>query len=67
MAQERVRFFGATCGCVVAESKAEALEAGECLEIEFEEIPAVTDLQKTQFRMHPDSAMNFRKYWSGKN
>ena len=46
LAQERVRFVGQPVAVVVAESKAEALEAGECLEIEFEEIPAVTDLQK---------------------
>ena len=46
LAQEKVRFVGQPVAVVVAESKAEALEAGECLEIEYEEIPAVTDLQQ---------------------
>jgi carbon-monoxide dehydrogenase large subunit len=46
LAQERVRFVGQPVAVVVAESKAEALEASECLEIEYEEIPAVTDLQQ---------------------
>ena len=46
LAQDKVRFVGQPVAIVVAESKAEALEAGECLEIEYEEIPAVTNLQQ---------------------
>jgi len=46
LAQGMVRFVGQPVAVVVAESKAEGQEAGECLEIEYEEIPAVTDLQK---------------------
>lgn len=46
LASKIVRFVGQPVAIVVAETKAEALEAGECLEIEYEEVPAVTDLQK---------------------
>ena len=45
LAQEKVRFVGQPVAIVVAESKEEAFDAGESLEIEYDELPAVTDLK----------------------
>ena len=46
LAQGVVRFLGQPVAIVIAESPAAALEGGQCLEIEYEELPAVTDLQQ---------------------
>ena len=46
MAQGVVRFVGQPVAIVIADSPEIALESGQCLEIDYEEIPAVTDLQK---------------------
>jgi carbon-monoxide dehydrogenase large subunit len=46
LAQGVVRFVGQPVAIVIAESAAAALEGGQCLEIEYEELPAVTDLQQ---------------------
>ena len=45
LAQGVVRFVGQPVAIVIAESAAYALEGGQSLEIEYEEMPAVTDLQ----------------------
>ena len=46
LAQGVVRFLGQPVAIVIAESAAAALEGGQCLEIEYEELEAVTDLQQ---------------------
>ncbi|MED5403041.1 MAG: xanthine dehydrogenase family protein molybdopterin-binding subunit [SAR324 cluster bacterium] len=46
LAQGAVRFLGQPVAIVIAESPAAALEGGQCLEIEYEELEAVTDLQQ---------------------
>jgi len=46
LAQGIARFMGQPVAIVIAESAAAAQEAGQCLEIEYEELQAVTDLQK---------------------
>jgi carbon-monoxide dehydrogenase large subunit len=46
LAQGVVRFLGQPVAIVIAESAAVALEAGQCVEIEYEELQAVTDLQQ---------------------
>jgi len=46
LAQGVVRFLGQPVAIVIAESAAAALEGGQCLEIEYEELQAVTDLQQ---------------------
>ena len=46
LAQGVVRFVGQPVAIVIAESPAAALEGGQCLEIEYEELEAVTDLQQ---------------------
>ena len=46
LAQGVVRFLGQPVAIVIAESPAAALEGGQCLEIEYEELEAVTDLQQ---------------------
>ncbi|MDP6211874.1 MAG: xanthine dehydrogenase family protein molybdopterin-binding subunit, partial [SAR324 cluster bacterium] len=46
LAQGVVRFLGQPVAIVIAESPAAAMEGGQCLEIEYEELEAVTDLQQ---------------------
>ena len=46
LAQGVVRFLGQPVAIVIAESAAAALDGGQCLEIEYEELQAVTDLQE---------------------
>ena len=46
LAQGVVRFLGQPVAIVIAESAAAALEGGQCLVIEYEELEAVTDLQQ---------------------
>ncbi len=46
LAQGVVRFLGQPVAIVIAESPAVAMEGGQCLEIEYEELEAVTDLQQ---------------------
>ena len=46
LAQGVVRFLGQPVAIVIAESSAAALEGGQSLEIEYEELEAVTDLQQ---------------------
>ena len=44
LSQGTVRFVGQPLAIVVAESREQALQAAECLEVEYEEYPAVTGL-----------------------
>ncbi len=44
MSQGTVRFVGQPLAIVIADSIEQALEASECLEVNYEEFPAVTDL-----------------------
>ena len=46
LAQGVVRFLGQPVAIVIAETAAAALDGGQCLEIEYEELQAVTDLQQ---------------------
>ncbi len=46
LAQGMVRFVGQPVAIVVAETREQAIEAAECLEVEYKEYPAVTDLLK---------------------
>ena len=44
LSQGTVRFVGQPLAVVVAESREQAQQAAECLEVEYKEYPAVTDL-----------------------
>ncbi|HVV94523.1 MAG TPA: xanthine dehydrogenase family protein molybdopterin-binding subunit, partial [Hyphomicrobiales bacterium] len=45
LAGEKVRFMGETVAMVIAETLAQALDAAELVEVDYEPLPAVTDLE----------------------
>jgi carbon-monoxide dehydrogenase large subunit len=53
LAQGVVRFLGQPVAIVIAESAAAALKGGQSLEIEYEELQAVTDLQEAIYPEAP--------------
>ena len=59
---ERVRFVGDQLAVVVAESEEIAAEATQLIEVEFEDLPIVTDpeqaMQEGALRLHPDRENN---------
>ena len=59
---ERVRFVGDQLAVVVAESEEIAAEATQLIEVEFEDLPIVTDpeqaMQEEALRLHPDRENN---------
>src|SRR5690348_6771019 len=46
LAQERVRFVGEAVAAVVAQSRAQAKDALEAISVEYEDLPAVTDVHE---------------------
>ena len=46
LATDRVRFVGEPVAVVVAESASQALDAAEAVEIDYEELPAVADVER---------------------
>src|SRR5262249_36784260 len=56
LARERVRFVGDAVAVVVAESKAAALDAAEMVVVDYEPLPAVTDMEAA---LAPDAPMQF--------
>ena len=59
---ERVRFVGDQLAVVVAESEEIAAEATKLIEVEFEDLPIITDpeqaMQEGALRLHPDRENN---------
>lgn len=59
---ERVRFVGDQLAVVVAESEEIAAEATQLIEVEFEDLPIITDpeqaMQEGALRLHPDRENN---------
>ena len=53
LAADKVRFVGETVAMVVAETLAEALDAAELVEVEYEPLPAVTTAQAATARGAP--------------
>src|SRR5262249_7318306 len=46
LAHERVRYVGEPVAAVVAATRAQAIEAAEAIMVDYEELPAVVDLQQ---------------------
>jgi carbon-monoxide dehydrogenase large subunit len=66
MPTERVACAGEIVACVVARSAAEARDAAELVDVEYEELPAVLDLKRAaadEVLAHPDLGTNKSAYW----
>jgi len=66
IAVDRVAFAGEIVAVVVARSAAEARDAAELVDVEYEELPAVLDLRKAasdEHLAHPDLGTNKSAFW----
>ncbi|WP_343911122.1 xanthine dehydrogenase family protein molybdopterin-binding subunit [Nocardioides aquiterrae] len=66
MPSDRVAFAGETVAVVVARSAAEARDAAELVDVEYEELPAVLDLKEAAadtVLAHPDLGTNKSALW----
>lgn len=66
MPSDRVAFAGETVAVVVARSAAEARDAAELVDVEYEELPAALDLKESAadtVLAHPDLGTNKSAYW----
>src|ERR1700760_1893285 len=68
MAPETVRFVGQAVAVVIAESKNQARDAAEAVTIEYEELPAVTDMRSAikagAPQLHPEAPGNVVYDWA---
>ncbi|WP_274423786.1 xanthine dehydrogenase family protein molybdopterin-binding subunit [Chelativorans sp. YIM 93263] len=67
LAVDRVRYVGDAVAIVVAETRAQARDAAEAVEVDYEEMPAVTDavkaLEPGAPQLHPEAANNLIYDW----
>ena len=66
MAVDRVTFAGEVVAVVIARSPAEARDAAELVDVEYDELPAVLDLQEAAtdtVLAHPDLGTNKSAFW----
>jgi carbon-monoxide dehydrogenase large subunit len=66
MPTDRVAFAGETVAVVVARSAAEARDAAELVDVDYEELPAALDLKEAaadNVLAHPDLGTNKSAYW----
>jgi carbon-monoxide dehydrogenase large subunit len=66
MPSDRVAFAGEVVACVVARTAAEARDAAELVDVEYEELPAALDLKAAandEVLAHPDLGTNKSALW----
>ena len=66
MPADRVTFAGETVAVVVARTAAEARDAAELVDVEYDELPAALDLKKSandEVLAHPDLGTNKSAFW----
>ncbi len=66
IAVDRVAFAGEVVAVVIARSAAEARDAAELVEVDYDELPAVLDLKeaaKDEVLAHPDLGTNKSAFW----
>ena len=66
MAVDRVAFAGDVVAVVVARSAAEARDAAELVDVEYEELPAILDIRaaaEDKILAHPDLGTNKSAFW----
>ncbi|MDF0599940.1 xanthine dehydrogenase family protein molybdopterin-binding subunit [Psychromarinibacter sp. C21-152] len=56
LAKDRVRFVGEPVVCIVAETLAQAKDAAELIEFDYDELPVKVDLAEGGTELHPDDA-----------
>jgi carbon-monoxide dehydrogenase large subunit len=67
MPADRVAFAGETVAVVVARTAAEARDAAELVDVDYEELPAALDLRESaedKVLAHPDLGTNKSAYWT---
>ena len=67
MAHDHVAFAGEVVACVVARTAAEARDAAELVDVDYEELPAAVDLKRAaadEVLAHPDLATNRSATWT---
>ncbi len=67
MPADRVSFAGETVAVIVARSAAEARDAAELVDVEYDELPAAIDLKDAaadKVLAHPDLGTNKSAYWT---
>src|SRR5690606_21044730 len=66
IAVDRVAFAGEVVACVIARSPAEARDASELIDVEYDELPVVLDLEQAydgDVLAHPDLGTNLSAKW----
>ncbi|WP_265516394.1 xanthine dehydrogenase family protein molybdopterin-binding subunit [Nitratireductor luteus] len=67
LATEKVRYVGDAVAIVVADTKGQARDAAEAVEIDYEELPAITDavkaLDENAPQLHPEAEGNLIYDW----
>ncbi len=66
MPSEHVAFAGETVAVVVARTAAEARDAAELVDVDYEELPAIVDLKEAledKILAHPDLGTNKSAFW----
>ena len=58
LAEGRVRFIGEPIAAVIADSRAQAIDAIELIEFDYEELPVHTELAFGGTEIHPDAPQN---------
>ena len=64
LARGRVRFTGEPVAMVVAETRQEALDAAELIELEYEELPAIVEPAAGGEAIHPEAPGNVAFDWA---
>ncbi|MFX6949611.1 xanthine dehydrogenase family protein molybdopterin-binding subunit, partial [Acinetobacter baumannii] len=68
MAPETVRFVGQAVAVVIAETKNQARDAAEAVQVDYEELPAVTNLTAAIAggapQLHPEAPNNIVYDWA---
>jgi carbon-monoxide dehydrogenase large subunit len=58
LAKDRVRFVGEPLVCIVAETLAQAKDAAELIEFDYDELPAKIDISEGGEELHPEAPGN---------
>ncbi|GHE04357.1 xanthine dehydrogenase [Defluviimonas sp. 20V17] len=64
LARDKVRFVGEPVALILAETKAQALDAAEAVEVSYDELPAHLDIAPGGMALHPEAPENLAYDWS---
>ena len=63
LAEGKLRFVGEAIAMVVAESRAQAMDAIEAIELDYDDLPAVLALEESQVAIHDEAPTNRAYDW----